>query len=135
MPSYNAEWYRRTYGDVSRGLQLLASETPTTVFADFITPKNANYTIYIQRVTFNVSTSHANQLTVQDDASTPVVFAKSIASPALGLNILFEGGAEGVPITAGKNLEITGTAGAAGSVMIEAYQKLSTVIAHTNANQ
>ena len=131
MAGLSAERFRGYYSDVSRGLTFLASQTPTTIGADFIAVKNANYRIYVQRITVNISTAAAQAITFQDDASTPVVIGVLAASLAVGSYTVVDGGAEGIPLTLGKNLEFVGTAGVAGSLEVECYQKLDTTI---NAN-
>lgn len=131
MAGLSAERFRQYYSDASRGLTFLASETPTTIGADFIAVKNANYRIFVQRITVNVSTVAAQAITFQDDAATPVIVGVLAASAAQGSTVVVDGGAEGIPMTLGKNLEFIGTAGVAGSLQIECYQKLDTTV---NAN-
>lgn len=126
--SMSPESFRSHYCDVSRGLTFLAGSTPTTIGAAFIPVKNANWQIYIQSITVNVSTVAAQAITFQDSAGTPVVVGVLASSAAQGSHSVLEGGAEGIPITLGKNLEFTGSAGVAGSIFIEAYQRPGTAI-------
>jgi len=53
-----------------------------------------------------------------------------------GNHLILDGGAEGVPLTLGKNLDIVASAaGVAGSLIVEGYQRLGAVIAHDAATQ
>jgi hypothetical protein len=116
--------YLSTYKDLSRTLLLLAADTPTTVGADFLAGR-AGYTIYIVKITCHVVTAAAQALTFQDDNSTPIVVATLPASAAAGdEHILFDAqNGPGVPLTEGKNLDITGTAGVKATIVVVAYLK------------
>lgn len=117
---------RRTfYQDVSREVVFLAANDFTVLGADFIPVKNANYQLFIQRIIVNVATVAAQSITFQDDAGTPVVIAVLPASAARGVQLILDGGTDGIPLTAGKNLDITASAaGVAGSIVVEAYMKI-----------
>lgn len=130
----SSEHFRSFYKDASRGLTFLASETPTTIGADFIAVKNSSYQIYVQRIVVNVSTVAAQAITFQDDAGTPVVVGVLAASAAQGAHDVLDGEAAGIPITQGKNLEFVGTAGVAGSIYVECYQKLVGPVAVASTN-
>jgi hypothetical protein len=83
---------------------------------------------------FTPTTGVAQTITFQDDAGTPVPIAKTVASPTQGESYIFDFGPEGIPLTAGKNLDmVLSAAGLAGSIHIEGYQKLSSVVAATSA--
>lgn len=119
----SAAWYRTQYSDKTVRRTVLAADT-TTEHADVITPKSANHIIYVQRILFSVSTDAAQTITFRDDNNTPKVIGQSKSSPGLGLHVVGDYGAEGVPLTAGKNLDmILSAAGLAGIVTIEAYEK------------
>ena len=133
-PQADYGYYRSIYTNKSTTFSVAAADTAT--LTDKPAVKNANYTIYVQRITLSVFTDAAQSLTFQDDASTPVVIAKSAASPGLGLEIVADFGPEGFPLTAGKNLDIViSGAGLGVKGSIEAYEKVTAVIAHTAANQ
>src|SRR3990167_8765707 len=125
MAGSSPEAYRRLFRDESKGLAFTASNDFTTSGANFVTVRNANYTIFLQKITVNVSTVAAQTLTFRDDASTPVVFAELPASAAKGSHTVLDGGAEGIPLTEGKNLDIVASAaGVAGSLFVEGYPVL-----------
>lgn len=110
-------------------VELLTSDATKTL----VTVRNANYTLYIQRITYVPTTVAAQAITVKDSNGTPVLvalIAASIAAPYVA-----DFGAEGLPLTAGKNLAASNTAGPGGRFKIECYAKLSAVIAIDNANQ
>lgn len=117
---------RRTfYQDVSRETIFLAANDFTVLGADYIPVKNANYQLFIQRIIVNVSTVAAQSITFQDDAGTPVVIGILPTSAARGPQTVLDGGTDGIPLTAGKNLDITASAaGVAGSIVVEAYMKI-----------
>jgi hypothetical protein len=132
MSAYSREFYQKTYGKLSYSKVLGAGESGT--LDNVIPVRNANWTIYVQAIMFTPTTGVAQTLTFQDDAGTPVPIAKTVASPTQGESYIFDFGPEGVPLTAGKNLDIAiSAAGLAGSIHIEGYQKLSSVVAATSA--
>lgn len=124
----SAEGYRAYFADASASFNLVAGTAPTTTLANMITVKNANYSIFVQRIIYSVSTSHADTIIFQDDASTPIVIAESPASPALGFLEVFDAGPRGFQLTEGKNLDGVGGAGPAGTISVEAYQKQTAVL-------
>lgn len=126
--------FRSFHKDASRGLTFLATDTPTTIGNDFITVKSSSYQLYIQKIVVNVSTVAAQAITFQDDAGTPVVITALAASAALGEHTILDAEDEGIPLTQGKNLDFTGTAGVAGSIYVEAYQKLIGPVAAASTN-
>jgi hypothetical protein len=84
-----------------------------------------NYTIYVTSISLAVTTDNAATQTIQDTASTPVVIAKSKASPGLG-PILWEFGEDGTPLTADKGLALLASgAGLGGRLHVEAYYRQS----------
>ncbi len=110
--------------------QMLAADAGKT---DIASVSKTNRTLYVQRVTFTPTTVAAQAITIRDDNGTPKPIALIPASQATPYVIDF--GPEGVPLTAGKNLDASNTAGPAGIFTVEAYQKLSSAIAHTAADQ
>lgn len=114
--------HRTQFQDISITLDLLAAAVPTTVGAAIVALK-AKYTIFIQRITVHVKVSAAQALTFQDSAGTPKVIAILPASAAAGdLHVLLDH-IEGVPLTEGKQLDITGAAGVAAIITIQGFRK------------
>jgi hypothetical protein len=119
---------RNLFGDKSYSASLT---TAATTQNDVITPRNANHTLYVQRILVNVITASAQNWTFRDDNSTPKDIAFLPNSAAAGVHE-FDFGPEGIPLTLGKNLDIViSGAGVAAAVKIEAYEKLGAVVAHT----
>lgn len=128
MPRSSAE-NRATYHDKSRGVAFTAANDFTVTGVDFIAVKNANYRIYIQKIIVNVTTVAAQTLTFRDDAGTPVVIGLLASSAGIGAQTVVDGGDLGIPLTLGKNLDIVASAaGVAGTIEVQCYQKLDTVI-------
>jgi hypothetical protein len=129
------EHYRTFHRDKSKGITFLASDDFATTGANYLAPKSADHQLFIQKITVNVSTSNAATLTFRDDAGTPVVIAILAGSAALGSHTVLDGGAEGIPLTLGKNLDIVASAaGVAGSLMVEAYEVLVGPVAAASTN-
>jgi len=100
---------------------ILAGADPSAT----IIAAKTNYTIYVTSISLAVTTDNAATQTIQDTASTPVVIAKSKASPGLG-PILWEFGEDGTPLTADKGLALAASgAGLAGRLHVEGYIKQS----------
>lgn len=102
-------------------VELLTSDATKTL----VTVRSANYTLYIQRITYVPTTVAAQAITVKDSAGTPVLVALIPASQATPYVADF--GVQGLPLTAGKNLTCSETAGPGGRFKIECYAKLTTV--------
>lgn len=119
--------HRTIFTDVSRSLNLAAADTPTTVGLDFIA-KKTKHTIFVQRIAVHVRTAAAQALTFQDDAGTPVVIAVLPASAAVGDEHVLLDHPEGVPLTEGTALDVTGAAGVAARIDVTAFRKLTGVI-------
>jgi hypothetical protein len=120
-----------TYRDVflrafNRDLSLSGTfAAAATGLAGACTVPAAKYTIYVQRIVFDVTTDAAQSMTFQDSAGTPVVIATIPASPGVGPQT-FDFGNEGIPLTLGKNLDIaTSGAGLAGRYQISAYAQIN----------
>lgn len=119
-------FYRWLHQDAATTHSVATTDSGT--LNNVITVRNANYAIVVQRITLSVTTDAAQTLTFQDDAGTPVVFAKSPASPGLGFEIVADFGPKGYQLTAGTNLDIViSSAGLGCVVSIEAYQKTAAV--------
>jgi hypothetical protein len=124
MPRSSSE-NRANFTDSSRGALFLATNDFSTLGANFIAVRNANWQIWVQKIIVNVTTVAAQTLTFADDAATPVVVGVLAASAGLGAQTVLDGGDKGIPLTLGKNLDITASAaGVAGSIEVQCYQKL-----------
>lgn len=120
------EPYRRKrtfYQDISGSLFVAAAATTSTL----VTDRNANNTLYIQKVHIEITTTGAFTWTLQDSAGSPVPIIPAVSTAAVA-HFDFDYGPEGVPCTVGKNLVLSiSAAGAAGWVTWEGYQKLTVV--------
>ncbi len=124
MSVKEAGHYRALFGDASTSRTLT---TASTTVSDLIAVKDAYHTIYVQRITVKVTTSAAQNWTFQDDATTPIVLAVLPNSASVAQHD-FDFGAQGFACTEAKNLDlVVSSAGVAGSVTVEAYQKLTAV--------
>lgn len=126
-------FYRRQYSDKTTDRNIVAADE-SAQHADVIAPKSAKHTVYIQKITVNITTYSAKTITFQDDAGTPVpialisVPAAAVALPSESNSMTVDFGPKGKPLTEGKNLDIIlSAAGLAGAVHIEAYEKLTGV--------
>jgi hypothetical protein len=82
--------------------------------------------ICIISIALAVTTDNAATQTFQDNAATPILVAKSKASPGLG-PILWEFGPDGFELTEGKSFDhLMSAAGMAGAVVVTAYYKRTT---------
>lgn len=112
------------FQNLSGGIALLATDDYSSTPYHFAVGQ-AKWTIFIQRITLGITTDNAATLSFQDTAGTPVVAAKSRASPGLG-PISWDFGQEGFPLTEGKGLDIKNSAaGLACSITIQAYRRLT----------
>lgn len=98
-----------------------------------VTAKNANTTIFIQKIHIQVITGNAGSTWGFED-STDVEVTGDVSVATGPQHIDYDFGPEGVPLTQGANfiLEVT-NAGATGVVSWEAYQKLTAVAAVSSA--
>ena len=119
--------YRTVYEDCSYDAYILAA---TTTISGAIAAKTG-YTIFIQSIVVNVTTTFNSATVFQDDAGTPVVIHRIAASPPLGpigVSNSVDFGPEGKRLTESKGLDITiGGAGLVASVKISAYRRLTAV--------
>jgi hypothetical protein len=117
---------RTFYQDISSALTVAVGTGDTTL----VTARNANSTIYIQRVIVYVTTDAAQSFSFEDSANTPVVVAKVSTSPGVDTRWDFDFGPNGRPLTEGKNFVLNvSAAGLAGSVEWYGYSKLTTPMA------
>lgn len=124
--------YRTLHTERVANASVLAADSTTIELIDVT--KSANHQLYIQRIVFSVTTDAAQSLTWQDEAGTPVLIAKSKASPGLG-NLVWDFGPVGVPCTLGKGLDmVISGAGLAGMVHVEAYERLIGPVALASTN-
>ena len=91
------------------------SAAPRTIAA-----AKTGYTLYLVEANLSVVIDDAATQTLQDDAGTPVVYAKSKVSPGLG-SIRWDFGKFGIPITAGQALKIANSAAGLGAVWSITY--------------
>ena len=123
MSDYGYLRQRRFFEDRSKDSFLAAADSGKT---DIATVRSANHQLYIQKIVYVPSTVAAQTITFQDDNGTPLVIGLVPASQATPYTIDF--GPEGRALTLGKNLDATGTAGPAGTIHVEAYNKLGATV-------
>lgn len=131
MGSVGGDYFAKQYfyKAVKADVDVATADTSKTAI---IAPFNSSYTIYVQRIVISVITDAAQSLIFQDNAGSPVIIAKTKASPGLG-PIIIDFGPQGTPLTAGKQLDIaTSGAGLAARVHVEGYQVPSTQTVGTN---
>lgn len=79
--------------------------------------------ICVQKITLSVTTDNAATQALQSSAGTPVVVARSAASPGLGARV-WDFGTEGYKLLTGESLvHEMSAAGMAGTVTIQAYME------------
>ena len=135
MPAVQSDYgfYRTMFQDKSTTFSVAAADSATK--EDVIAPKSASHTVFVQRILLSVTTDAAKTLTFQDDASTPIVIAVSPASPGLGVEVVADFGPKGFALTEGKNLDVViSGAGLACQVNVEAYDRLTAVVAAGSTN-
>lgn len=120
--SIKAQEQRRTFKDVSISYNLLAATDPdrTPLIA---APSNAKKTIYIQRIAVFVSTSAAQAITFASSATTAIVGVLGASAP-IGENVVLDS-EEGIALPAGEGLNVSGSAGVAGNIVVEGYERLT----------
>lgn len=126
------EKFQMCYSSRNANATVLAADTATVEIID--TTKSANHRLYIQKIIVSITTDAAQSLTFQDEAGTPLVVAKTKASPGLGA-IVFDFGPQGFACSLGKGLDmVISGAGLAASVHVEAYEKLEGAVAMASTN-
>lgn len=117
--------HRTRYTDISKTLDLAAADTPTTVGADFIAGKS-KHTNFIQRIAVHVRTAAAQAITFADGSGREIAVLP--ASATVGdVHVLLDE-PEGVALTEGEELDITGAAGVEATIVVTGYRKLTGVI-------
>ncbi|HDZ44847.1 hypothetical protein LCGC14_0520960 [marine sediment metagenome] len=124
----SAEGYRKVFRDLSKSVVITASDTTLDAFL----AKRASQTIWVQRIVVYITTSAAQIMSFQDDASTPIVIAVLDVSPAVRSRWDFDFGDRGMALTENKDLDINlDGAGLAANVQVYAYQVHSSTIDST----
>jgi hypothetical protein len=116
--------YRRFYEDISVGLPILATDTTKNI----VTARGPLYTIFVQRISPRINGASAGKTwDVQDNNSTPISLTGPLACDIAPNDFgPIDFGAEGVPLTQGKNLRVViSAAGASGIISVSGYQKLT----------
>ncbi len=120
-------------------LNVLAATGDTTI----LTPLSASHTIYVQKISVNITTYAAKTWLFKDSTATPIpiaflsIPAAAVALPSESGSIVFDFGPTGVALGLGTNLVLdVDSAGAAGMVHVEAYERQTsgTAIAMANTN-
>lgn len=95
--------------------------------ANVLIPAKTGHTLFITKIAVAVTTDAAQTFTFQDSASTPIVIAKTKASPGIG-PINFDFGEDGTPLTEAKSLNLNiSAAGLAARVHAEGYYRRTAV--------
>lgn len=114
-------------------IQFQGGATDTTIVAASdpsatLVTGRTGYTIYVTHISLAVTTDNAATMTLQDSATTPIIIAKSKASPGIG-PILWDFGDDGTPLTEAKSLALLASgAGLAGRLHIEYYFRQTNAI-------
>ena len=124
-------WYQSEYPSRNDTTVLVAATDDQTL----ITAKSANHQIFVQRVKVTITTYAAVTWLFKDSAGTPVpiwlisIPAAAVALPSESNSMIADFGPEGIPLSIGKNFLLdVSAAGAAGTVQVEAYERLMGVI-------
>lgn len=129
--------FKHLFRNKTRSRHVLATDTSTEL-ADFITPKSALHTIYVQRITLHPTTYAAQTLRAVDGNSIPIShFSVPAAAPTTLGPAYYEAdfGPEGTPLTIGEELDIVlSAAGIAGRLVVEAYEVGPSVAAIASTN-
>lgn len=114
---------------------VIVAATDWSTGTNLVTVRGANHTLFVQRIFFSPTTYAAKVLTFQDSTGTPVpigVMSIPAAAPTTGGQTdqyVLDFGPDGLALTAAKNLQgAMSAAGAAGTVRIECYEKLSATV-------
>lgn len=113
---------RKRFQDIS-GSSVLAAGDNLSATPRVLVAAKTGYTIFVQKITVHVVTDNAATQTGQDSAGTPVVIAKTKASPGLG-PIVFDFGSEGRALTEAKSFDWANSgAGLAADIHWEGYRR------------
>lgn len=131
MGARDGGWFRRTYNNISGKLTVLAATDDTTL----VSVRGAAYTIYIQKIIFEVTTDAAQSMSFEDSASTPLILGEIPASPGDSTTHIFDYGEEGFACTEGKDFKMmVSAAGLAGTLKWYGYQRQTGLTNLTTAN-
>lgn len=119
--SVNRNQHRTRFRDESISYYLAAATDPDR--APLIAAVSSKYTIYVQKIVVQVLTAAAQVITFEASGGQDV--AKLPASAAVGAAIVLIDDPEGVPLPAGENLNVAGTAGVEASITVIAYQRVT----------
>ena len=109
---------RSIYQNISGSLVVAAATGDTDLVA-----AKTGYTIYIQKIIFNVTTDAAQSMTFQSKTSA-LELATIPASPGDNTEHVFDFGTEGMPLTESEAFQMNvSAAGLAGVLMWEGYRK------------
>lgn len=122
MPTGDYAYFKRIYSNRSVDVDYATSDSTVTA----ITVKSANHQLFIQKVSWNVVTSAAQAVTLKDSGVPKII---GVVPASQTTPIVFDFGPEGIALAKGKNFLLASTAGPAGAVHIEAYEKLGGAIA------
>lgn len=113
--------YREWHEDISGTLALTTAGTTATL----VTAKSQDHAIFLQKLHVRVTTlSGGKTWTIADSASTPIPATGALPMDAAPASFDLDFGAEGLQLTAGKNLVTTiSAAGAAGVITWEGYMR------------
>lgn len=115
---------RKIWQDVSGSITIVAATDWTAGNEHEFVAAKTGYTIFVQKITVEVTTDNAATLTFEDNASTPILAAKTKASPGLGPLPPFDFGEEGFALTVSKKFQaLMSAAGLAASITWEAYRR------------
>lgn len=125
------DFFQRRYGRITKDIDIAtATDFSGGNGTSIVSVKNANYTLFIQQITFSPTTYAAKSFTFQDNAGTPVpggLMSIPAAAPTTGSDqdqFTLEYGDTGTALTEGVDLLLKmSAAGAAGRLHIEGYQK------------
>lgn len=100
----------------------------TQTYNNVLTPKTANYQLFIQRIVLSITTHFDATVTFDDDGAGPPIAAftdEATVIPTVPSSWVWDFGPYGRPLTAGANLDVgQSAAGIVAVVHIEGYEKL-----------
>lgn len=122
----SAHGYRSRYQDISGTLDVTTTTGDTTL----VTARNANATIFIQRIIGYVTTDAPQSIAFEDSATASKTIATITTSPGDETRWDFDYGEEGFPLTEGKNFIMNvSAAGLAINLRWYGYMKLTSPVA------
>lgn len=121
--SVKAAEYRRQFKDVSVTYVLAGATDPDRT--PLIACSNSKHQLFIQKIQVFVSTAAAQAITfVASTTATVTAILPASASAGGGGHTVLESD-EGLALPAGESLNVSGTAGVAGVIIVEAYERLA----------